>query len=297
MKFSNLYTKRWVLGLMLTATVFSSCEKDGNPNNLPDVNPADYEGKIDGFTSTDEIYPKNLVAYWDFETKNEKISATAPTSTLNDAITADGFKGKGLTLSGGYLYYGTQFNAFKTAALKSFTVSTWVKISNNGSKKTMLFQIARPGIFNGNLNFILETNLKPATDILNLSVHPFFTTLGGGTQDNINQSFGKSPKIGPDTWAHLVLTYDGSTGVFNILANGVNIGNYSNRGVGNNVFNSFEPNEIIIGGNYNVIAGKAINTDVSFAPMEGKIDEIRVYNRAIPDAIVNSMYKLGLAGK
>lgn len=297
MNFSNLHRKGCILGLALTATIFSSCEKDGNPNNLPDVNASDYVGKIDGFSTTDEIYPNNLVAYWDFETKNEKKTNATPTSTANDAIVDGGFKGKGLSLNNGYLYYASQFPAFKTNVFKSFTISTWVQISNNGATKTMLFQLARPGIFNGNINFVLETNLKPASDILNLSVHPTFTAVSGGTQDNINQSFGKSPKIGPGNWVHLALTYDGSSGTFNIFANGINIGNYSGRGVGTALFNSYEPSEVIIGGNYNVIPGKAVGTDATFAAMTGKIDEIRIYNRSIPESIIKSMYNLGLAGK
>ena len=53
-------SRTWILSLVLLAAV--SCKKDGNPNNLPDVNPADYDGKIDGYTSSDEVFPKNLIA-------------------------------------------------------------------------------------------------------------------------------------------------------------------------------------------------------------------------------------------
>lgn len=294
MKFSHIYTKACMFGLILTAATFSSCEKDGNPNNLPEVNPADYVGKIDGFTSTDEIYPNNLVAYWDFEgTKNEKKSGTAPTTTANDAIVDGGFKGKALSLNEGFLYYATQFNAFKTANFKDFTISTWVQIANNGSKKTMLFQLARPTMFNGNINFVLETNI--AANLTDVKIHPTFTTVGGGSQDNVNANYNKTPKIGLDKWVHIALTYNSATGFFNIFANGVNCGDYSSRGLGNSLFNSWEPNEVIIGGNYNVIPGKSVSTDTSFGAMTGKIDEIRIYNRVIPDAIIKSMYSLGVA--
>jgi hypothetical protein len=100
-----------------------------------------------------------------------------------------------------------------------------------------------------------------------------------------------------DKWTQIVLTYDGSSGVFNIWADGVLVGGYPNRGVGNNLFNSWEPNEVIIGANYNGIPGKEVNTDASFAPMTGEIDEIRVYNTALPDAHVKALFKLGEAGK
>lgn len=284
-----------MLSLLVGSVTLSSCQKDDNPNNLPEVNPADYVGTIDGFRSTDEIYPNNLVAYFSFDDNySEKISNTAPTQAAGNSL-VDGFKGKALNLNSGYLYFANQFAAFKTDVFKSFTISQWIKISNNGSKRTMLMQLARPGIFDGNLDIRLNTNSYPATNTDVLKVGPRFTTLGGGSQDNLNANL--SPKIGPDNWIHLVLSYNGATGRFNVLTNGINIGSYSDRGVGNNVFKAYEPTELIIGGNYNVIPGKAINTNVEYAPMTGVIDEVRIYNRFMPDAIIKSMYKLGLAKK
>lgn len=279
--------------IMLGAT---SCRKDGNPNKLPPVSPADYEGKIDGYTSSDEIFPDKLVAYWTFDdTKNETKTSAAPTATANDAIVEGGVKGKALSLNAGYLYFGQQFDQFKTETFKSFSISTWVKILNNGSKRTMLFQLARPGIFTGNINFALNTQSFPASNTTTLRIQPTFSTVGGGTQDNLNNAL--SPVIGMDKWTHIVLTYDGSTGVFNIWGDGVKIGGYPNRGVGNNLFKSYEPSEVIIGSNYNGIPGKEVSADVSFAPMTGQIDELRIYNISLPDAHVKALYNLGKAGK
>ncbi len=284
-----------MLGLVFAAAAFSSCKKDGNPNNLPDVSPEDYVGKIDGFSSTDEVFKDNLVAYFSFdENYAEKISGAAPTSTAGNSLVT-GFKGKALSLNAGYLYYGTQLNAFKTDALKSFTISQWIKISNNGSKRTMLLQLARPGIFDGSLDIRLNTNSFPATNTDVLKIQPRFTTIGGGSQDNLNNTL--SPKIGPDNWVHLVLSYNGLTGRFNVLTNGVNVGSFSDRGVGNNLFKSYEPGELIIGGNYNVIPGKSVNTSTEYGAMTGLVDEVRIYNRFMPDAIVKSLYQLGIANK
>lgn len=291
-----LYTHRWLLAAVVAVTVLASCKKDGNPNNLPGVSPDDYIGKVDGYDSSAQIFPKNLVAYWSFDgTRNELLSGTAPTSSAGDALVNGGVRGQALSLTAGYLYYGTQFQRFKTDSLKSFTISTWVQILNNGSKRTMLFQMARPGIFNGNINFVLNTNANPASNTDVLKIQPTFTTVGGGTQDNLNNAL--SPKIGTDKWTHLLLTYDGATGVFNIWGDGVKIGGYPNRGVGNNLFKSYEPSEVIIGSNYNGIPGKQVNTDASFAPMTGRVDEIRVYNIALPDAHIRALYNLGKANK
>ena len=296
MKLFKTYNIKWIACLAIAATMFSSCEEDGNPNDLPDVSPADYEGKIDGYNSSDEIYPKNLIAYWSFDdTKNELKSGTAPTASANDTYIAGGVKGKALRLNAGYVYYATQFAKFKTDSLKSFTISHWIQILNNGSKRTMTFQLARPGLFTGSINVQLNTHSFPASNTDVLRIQPTFSTVGGGTQDNLNNNL--SPKIGADKWTHILLTYNGATGVFNIWADGIKVGGFPNRGVGNNLFKAYEPNEIIIGSNYNGIPGKQVSTDVNFAPMTGNIDEIRVYNIALPDAHIKSLYNLGKANK
>ena len=291
-----LYNIKWMICLVIAATALSSCEEDGNPNDLPDVSPADYEGKIDGYNSSDEIFPQNLVAYWSFDdTKNELKTGIAPTSSANDSYIDGGVKGKALRLNAGYVYYATQFPQFKTDSLKSFTISHWVQILNNGSKRTMTFQLARPGMFTGNINLHLNTQSFPASNVDVLRIQPTFATVGGGTQDNLNNNL--SPQIGADKWTHILLTYNGTSGVFNIWADGVKVGGFPNRGVGNNLFKSYEPNEVIIGSNYNGIPGKEVSTNVSIAPMTGNIDELRIYDIVLPDAHIKSLYNLGRANK
>lgn len=283
-------------GLLGASLLLLSCKKDGNPNNLPDVNPADYAGKIDGYNSSDEVYPDNLIAYWSFDdTKNEILTGTAPSTSANDTYVSGGVRNKALNLAAGYVYYPTAFAKFKTDSLKSWSISLWTKILNNGSKRTMLFQLARPGIFTGNINFQLNTQSFPASNTTTLRIQPTFSTVGGGTQDNLNNTL--SPTIGMDKWTHIVLTYEFSTGVFNIWADGVKIGGFPNRGTGNNSFKSYEPNEVIIGSNYNGIPGMSVNSDITFAPMTGQLDEIRLYNRSLPDAHIRALFNLGKANK
>jgi hypothetical protein len=282
--------------VLLAVPLLFACRKDGNPNRLPSVNPADYAGTIDGYTKSEEVYPNDLVAYWSFDdTKAETISNTAPASTANDAFVTGGVRGKALQLTNGYLYFPTQFAAFRTDALKSWTISAWVRILNNGSKRTMLFQLARPASLTGNINFILNTNSFPATTTNTLRIQPTFSTVGGGTQDNLNNTL--SPGIGTNKWTHIVLTYEETTGVFNIWGDAVKIGGFPNRGLGNNLFKSYEPSEVIIGANYNGIPGKTVNTDASFANMTGQVDEIRIWKRSLPDAQIRALFNLGNAGK
>lgn len=293
MKFAQIKNKL-AAALLLTATVMG-CKPDGNPNNLPSVDASNYVGKIDGFSSSDEVFPQNLIAYWSFDdTKNELKTGTAPGSSAGDSYATDAVRGKSLSLTAGYLYFPTQFQKFKTDSIKSWSISTWIKIRNNGSKRTMLFQLARPGVFTGNINFALNTQSYNAANDSVLRINPTFLTIGGGTQDNLNNVLDKTKLT---EWVHIVLTYDYSTGVFNNWMNGVKVGNFPNRGTGNNLFKSYEPNEIIIGSNYNGIPGKSVSSDVTFAPMTGQMDELRIFNRTLPDAFIKALYNLGKANK
>ena len=279
---------------ILFALVFTSCKKDGNPNDLPGVDPSAYDGKIDGYGSSDEIFPANLVAYWNFDdTKNELKTGTAPASSLNDSYVTGGVRGKALSLAAGYVFFSNQFGAFKTDSLKSWSLSVWIKIKNNGTKRTMVFQLARPTMFNGNINFALNTNGYPATNDTVLRIQPTFLTIGGGTQDNLNNVLDKTNL---NNWVHLVLTYDYNTGVFNNWMNGVKVGNFPNRGVGNSLFKSYEPSQVLIGANYNA-AGMTVSADVSFAAMTGQIDELRIFNLTLPDAHIKALNNLGKANK
>jgi len=299
MKHSNNKILVWAACFYLITTLTTACKKDGNPNNLPDVSPADYEGKIDGFNSTEEIFPNNLVSYWSFDgTKNELKSGAAPTQTANDVLVAGGVRGQAVSLTAGYLYYATQLPQFKTDSLKSWSLSLWVKIKNNGSKRTMVFQNARPTLFNGNINVALNTQSYPATNDSVIRLQPTFASVNSanGTtamQDNLNSVI---DKFNLNNWLHIVLTYDITTGTFNNWINAVKVGNFPNRGTVN-IFKAWEPNEVIIGSNYNGIPGKAVNTDVTFAPMTGQLDEIRIWNMPLPDAYIRAVYNLGIAGK
>ena len=290
------FSKRFLV-LLSGVALLASCKKDGNPNDLPDVSPEAYEGTIDGFRSSDEIFPEDLVAYWSFDnTKNELKSNTAPTQSANDQLVADAVKGQSLQLASGFLYYATQFPQFRTADFQSWSISVWVKLKNNGSKRTMVFQLARPNMFNGNINLALNTQSFPATNDSVLRIQPTFAAVNSSTnasnlQDNLNNVL---DKINLNDWVHIVLTYDRSSGVFNNWANGVKVGNFPNRGT-TNLFRSWEPSEVIIGSNYNGIPGKSVSTDVTFAPMTGQVDELRIYDRPLPDAFIRALYNLGKA--
>lgn len=285
--------------LAVLAAALTACSYNGNPNNLSEVSPADFKDKVDGFSSSNDIYAQNLVAYWNFDgTSNEQKTGTAATSSLNATFTDGGVTGRALRLDSGYVYYARQFPGFATDSLKSFTISQWVKLANNGKTQTMTFQLARPTMLSGNISVAIETNFRRAGNDT-LIIHPRFMTQNGGMQDNLNAPWTRNfkPALGnAGKWTHVVVTYNRSNSVLQIWADGVKIGEpeYQNRGT--NYFYAHGPSEVIMGATYNFIPGKKINTDASFSPMRGQLDEVRVYNVALPDAHIRALYNLGRAG-
>lgn len=289
----------WVMAFLGCVVITTSCKKT-NQNDLPGTSPNDFGDKIDGYDSSEQIYTSNLVAYWSFDdTKAERKSGITPTSSVNDSYVTGGVRGKALNLANGYLYYGTQIPAFN-ADLKSWTVSEWVQVLNNGSTPTMVFQVTRPGKLFGNINSMIETGQNPATELNKVIIKAIFADQNNGTQDNLNASWlagFKSPKTGPNKWIHIVTTYDYTANNLQIWADGEMIGatDYQNRGT--NYFKSWQPNALIIGGWYNNIPGMAATADTWTVPMNGKVDEIRVYNTILGAAHIRALYKLGVAGK
>ncbi len=283
------------LGCMLMTT---SCKKT-NQNDLPGISPGDFDNKIDGYDSSEQIYTSNLIAYWSFDdTKAEKKSGVTPTASVNDTYVT-GVRGKAVNLNSGYLYYATQIPAFN-ADLQSWTVSEWVQLLNNGTTPTSVFQLTRPGQLYGYINSLVETGANPASELNKVVIKSLFADQEGGLQDNLNASWlagFKSPKTGPDKWIHIVTTYDRSANNLQIWADGEMIGatDYQNRG--SKYFKPAQPNAVIIGGWYNNIPGMGVTADTWTVPMKGKVDEIRVYNTILGPAHIKALYKLGVAGK
>lgn len=287
---------------IILCCVLISCSKV-NPNHLPSVSPSDFADKIEGFDSSGQVAASNLIAYWSFDgSETESISGLSPTSTSNDSYIDNGVRGKALKLDNGYLYYAAQFPKLDTS-LKSFTVLAWVQILNNGSTPTLVYTLARPGQFWGNINLLLETGQHPASDTSDLVVHPDYFD-GSGTQDNLNASWNPdgdntyfSPTIGADKWVQIGMTYDRASNIIQVWANGKRIGTTSYQQRGTAYYSPVIPNEVIIGGWYNNIPGKEVTTDTWTVPMSGNLDELRIYNTALGNADIKALYELGVAGK
>jgi Concanavalin A-like lectin/glucanases superfamily len=288
-----------VLAVLTTGVMISGCDDDEDDVPLP---------PIGGYNSSNDVAAANLKAHWTFDnTQKERFSGVDPAQAVA-ATYITGRKGQAVSLNNGYLYYTgvTGLSSVTTA----FSVSTWFQVQNNLTGVTgarELFQWVRanpstaPNDAFGNINFTLETGVfknTPATGYDTLMLKPTYRDQTGGLQDNTNNYPMTAATVVKDTagkWIHSIITYDPTTHLFNIWANGVKVGNYPDRGT--NVFTPTASTAAVIGAWISNVTGIGVTPQGFTLPFLGAIDEVRVYNKALLDSEISALYLLEMAGR
>lgn len=283
----------------MTVTFFTSCGDDALP-------------AIGGYNSADEVGKSNLVAYWPMDGSGvEKISNTSP-SKVTGVTFSTGAKGQAANLTEGYLSYP----AISTLnSMTNATVSAWVKLSNNGSFPSLVFQMTRAldathDEWAGNINLMAETGWRKATsdsitvkglvvikkadgsanwqDIVN-SVNPSAADIAAGSVAAPN-------KIG-GSWAQLVWAWDSAKGAHYLYVNGTKISDPRwevRNGNSELALNFFSPTRPLIGTFASVLTGNGESWQKS---MTGSIDELRVWNKTLGSSDIGALYELEKAGR
>jgi hypothetical protein len=296
------------LGAALIAVVamVPSCSKKGS--SLP---------PIGGFNSSNDVGKASLLAHWTFDgTNSESISNTAPTSATGASFVT-GVKGQALALNNGYVIYPATISALNGASWGSATVSLWINVDNNGTTASSFFALTQPtnlqGDWNqGPLNVYAETGHAAAYDDT-LVLHSAFHVWSGGNYslggDNINDYGTRGTDFqtvhGTKKWVHYVMRYNGTTSDIDLFADGVLVSNnnFRNRTTGNppvgiGSFVTNPPSQVILGGWPNSSNGYTNSTPQAWqANLVGSMDELRVWNTALSDGDINSLYLLELAGR
>ena len=243
----------------------------------------------------------------------ETKSGIAPETSVGVAYTAGGAKGQAATFTNGYLKFPAI--AGLTTTLNGYTVSAWVKILNNqtatagsGTVSTF-FTMSRPNEWIGNINLYAETGQALAindsvkvkqgfgSSVSGTQIYENFTKLEPWMIADNNTTPGKHVagpnKIG-GRWAHIVGTWSGTDNKFIIYSDGAKISSPAFEVRGTNTSLVFDsPSFVYIGafGNF------ATTTDTWNKPMNGSVDEIRMYNKALTASEVDALYQLEKAGR
>jgi hypothetical protein len=291
---------------LIAAGFMTSCKK--KTASLP---------PIGGYNSSNDVGAANLLAHWTFDgTNNETISNTAPISATGASFTT-GVKGQALSLNNGWILYPATIAKLNLANFGSVTVSLWINVDNNGTTASSFFCLTQPtnlqGDWNqGPLNVYAETGHAVAYDDT-LVLHSAFHTYSGGNYsvggDNINDYGVRGTDfqtvLGTKQWVHYVMRYNGTTSDIDLFANGVLVSNnnFRNRTVGNppvgiGSMATNPPNQVLIGGWPNATTGYTNSAVQAFEGLlTGSIDELRVWNTALADSDISSLFQLEQAGR
>jgi hypothetical protein len=274
-----------ILALAMTSVIFS-CKKDEAVQLPP----------IGGFNSADEVGASNLVAYFPLDGDGKEAKSGAMPAKSQNVTYVTGAKGKAASLASGYLAYDV---ISSLNSLPNATISLWANVQNNGSSPSSFFTLTRPNEWAGNINFMSETGWRKSTSDT-MTVKGLVVTKVNGNdswQDSRNEATKGGSQAAKLTgkWTHLVMTWDGATSMFKIYANGVKISNpeWEARGT-TGPLNFTTPTKAIIGAWGTNVSGTPDSWQV---PMTGQIDEIRVYNKALSDGDISSLYQLESAGR
>jgi len=305
MKTNKILLKSMIL--FSSVAFLTSCGDDDTPSLPP----------IGGYNNADEIGAADLVAYWPLNGNgNESKTNTAPESSIGASYEA-GAKGQGLKLTNGYLKFPAISN-FPTS-MTAYTISVWANVKNNltptSASPSSFFSLSRANAWDGNLNLYAETAQRPAVETdgrVNDTIivkAGFRTTASGGEfyENNIRlepwmiadnvitpNKHVANPVATGGRWAHYVATWDGSTNRFIIYINGVKSSNPAFEIRGTNTSIVFDtPTFAYIGAFGNV----ATTSDTWNKPMNGSLDEIRVYKKALVASDIQALYDLEKAGR
>jgi hypothetical protein len=281
-------------GALMLSLVISSCKEDDVA--LP---------PIGGFNNAGEVGKNDLVGYFPLNGNgNESISGSTPESSVNTTFVT-GKKGQCASFAKGYIAHKPI--AALTASTASYSVSCWFALANNKNNPTMLVSLTRPNEWAGNFNMMSETGWKDAdNDTLVLKGLLVSVEANGASfQDSRNepskggvQAFKGASTPAKENWVHGVITYDATNSNFFVYANGVKISNPEwevRTGTGDLVFNS-GVSRVLLGAFGPNVPGNG-TADTWQVPMTGKLDEVRIWKKALSGQEVDALYQLELAGR
>ncbi|MBT2563469.1 LamG domain-containing protein [Pedobacter sp. ISL-68] len=269
--------------LLLTAVtlVLSSCQKDFDPTTYaPALN-------INGYTSSKQIAPSSLIAYWAFDgSLIDSVSNTAGTNTGTSFST--GIKGK--SLQGALNGYVTSNTPAAVQNLKSFTLTCWFNMPLNDKGIVGLVDVAKSSDFWGNLTLFMENNGDASTGRLVARSYTGVVNNGGDNFLKIVDPWNK--------WNQIAYSYDATTSTYKVYFNGSKIGEKVVANLGQLTFQ--DASKMVFGTVQFQTTPSLTNSTGKqdwASYLVGQLDEVKIFNKALTDVEIGSLSKLEGRGK
>ncbi|MBS1564031.1 MAG: LamG domain-containing protein [Bacteroidetes bacterium] len=282
----NILTFPLIAGIAISITASSCMKKFDSADYAPDK-------PFGGYSSSKEIAPNNLVAYWAFN-GNLTDSAGGLTGTNNGTTFTAGKKGQALQVGGSNYYV---FNSIGSVLpnLKAFTVSFWMNAPQNTSYGYGIFSMNNPTDFWGSLDIYLDNG--SSADTAQFRVHINSKNVGQFPGFKLGGAWNK--------WVHIAITYDSSSTAstnFVVYANGNSA--YSTllkNGSANYGPLQFPGTNKMVIGTWQFQTNPSLTSGASAqgwaGSFNGALDEFRIYNKALKASDINALAKLEAAGR
>ena len=295
-----------ISAMALIVIGLGSCSKsDNNGGNNPPPGPT----PIGGYVSSDSVAASNLVAYFPFDGNSNDVKGNlTPAATTGVTFTA-GVRGQ--AYQGATGAYAVLPAGHAMDSMKSYSLSVWYNLAAqpaDGNPGGMFFLAGSPA----NLNLLLlEAEHYAPVSGDSVKIHHGFNDVGGpGPYKNFTMEAFDTSAI--NKWVHFVMTYDGPSSTYVVYQNGVASVNHSAFGatastilqtnnpggspLGNMSFATDGPTSIFLGTWPPTLYGVSATLGSNGSYM-GKMDEIRVFNKALTSHEVAGLYLNGQAGR
>jgi hypothetical protein len=272
---------RLMLSSLAVVTIISSCQDKAN-DYAPALN-------IGGYTSSSEIAPESLVAYWSFNgTATDSVSKTDGVGT--GVSFTKGIKGQ--ALQGALNGYVVSNTPAAVQTLKSFTATLWFNSDLNSNGIVGLMDISNSASFWGNMTIYLENGGSATTGKLKIHVD-------NGKAANMDAWLGNYDLTNPwNKWNQVAVTFDEASSTFNVYFNGSNIATSVMAGYGPITFNNATK---MVFGTVHFQTDPSLTTATGkqdwASYLTGKLDEVRIYNKALTADEISSLQRLEARGK
>lgn len=269
----------------------ASCQKGFNPKSYAPSKPLP---TFDGYSSSKEIAPNNLVAHWAFN--GNLLDSVANTSgTATGTSFGQGVSGQALQGAANAYVLATPSAAVK--ALNTFTISEWLNTAPPGPGIIGIFSLAKTSTFWGNIEAFFENGSNNTNGKFRLHI-------AQGVNDN-TYSVDNIPNLF-NSWVNITYIYDSTVttgGSCSIYVNGslVNTGDATSSGVALKGNLNFTDVGKIVFGTVQFMTTPSQTTATGSQPWAyfnvGLTDEVRIYNTALTSAQVDALYNLEKLGR
>jgi hypothetical protein len=304
MKANYKTLKASALTFIVIAVLVTACTKAELDDNFKVGDPPPVAG---GYVNSNDISPSNLVAYFPFDGNvNDTKGGVTGGATSGTTSFVPGRKGQAYQGSAnGFISYA---NPGPLATLTSFTVSLWLNTNKHDGGAQGVFTLAKQdGSFWGNFFLMIEGN-NSSSNRMFMKLHfekntaPFIEHWaephGFGTTDY-------RPDDMYGAWRHVAWTYDAATSKVRFFINGekreLPPGTEDRKadaaGTPLGPLNFKNATKFVIGGFQNQLGAPFNAPEPWMLPYTGKLDEFRIYNKALSDIEINALSILQRQGR